>query len=142
MTCTGTQYCNSPSNRCGTLDTASSCAARPQGCTANVDPVCGCDGQVYGNECEANAAGQDISNLGGCTMPTGTFACGPRYCMKGTQYCEAMVGGAITNPGSYACHALPAGCGTTPTCACITGSACGNCTMSAGGDIMTACLFP
>jgi hypothetical protein len=71
------------------------------------------------------------------------FACGPRFCMRGTQYCEIMVGGAVTNPGNYACHNLPAGCGATPTCACLQGSAqCGNCTMSASGDLMTACLFP
>jgi len=63
--------------------------------------------------------------------------------MHGTQYCEQMLGGAVTNPGSYACHTLPAGCGTTPTCACLTGVAqCGMCAASASGDITTTCAFP
>jgi hypothetical protein len=108
-----------------------------------VDPVCACDGQVYSSPCDAAAGGQDISDLGGCAAPTGTFPCGARFCMRGTQYCERMLGGAAVNPGTYVCHALPAGCGATPTCACLQGSAqCGNCTMSAGGDLTTSCLFP
>ena len=63
--------------------------------------------------------------------------------MKGTQYCESMQGGATTNPGAFACHALPAGCGATPTCACVTPTAqCGSCVMSNDGDVTTRCLFP
>jgi len=139
--CTSAQYCDISNNRCAA--NAGTCKARPQGCTADVDPVCGCDGVVYSNTCMAAAAGTDISDLGGCTPPTGTFPCGPRFCTHGTQYCEGKTGGAATNPGDYACHTLPAGCGGTPTCACISGSAmCGNCTMSNNGDIMTSCLFP
>jgi hypothetical protein len=108
-----------------------------------VVPVCGCNGHVYNNVCEAGAAGQDVSSSGGCTPPTGMFACGSTFCAKGTQYCEAMVGGAVSNPGSYACHSFPAACGATPTCSCLTGAAtCGNCTMSAAGDLTTSCLFP
>jgi hypothetical protein len=119
------------------------CQPRPQGCTANVDPVCGCDGSVYSNACLAAAAGTDISDLGGCTAPAGTFACGPRFCMHGTQFCESRTGGAVQNPGGYGCIAVPAACNGTPTCACVQpASSCGNCTMSNSGDITTACQFP
>ena len=51
--------------------------------------------------------------------------------------------GAASNAGSYACNPLPASCGATPTCACLTGTAvCGNCTVSAAGDLNTLCLLP
>jgi hypothetical protein len=104
--------------------------------------VCGCDGRLYRNECEANAyGGVDTQPMSGCPMPPGTFTCGTLFCAHGTQYCESMGGGATIN--GYACHDLPAGCGGTPTCACIQGTAlCGNCTVLANGDIRTSCLFP
>jgi hypothetical protein len=108
-----------------------------------VDRVCGCDGNIYNSPCQANAAGQDINNLPLCTSPPGTFACGPRFCMHGAEYCEAKVGGSVTNPGSYVCYPLPAACSGTPSCQCVSGSAmCGNCTVSGAGDVSTACLFP
>jgi Kazal-type serine protease inhibitor domain len=139
--CATAQYCDFSNNRC--TGAFGSCQARPQGCTANVDPVCGCDGVVYSNACLAAAAGTDISDLGGCTPPAGTFACGPRFCMRGTQFCEARVGGAVTNPGAYACQTLPAGCGGTPTCACLQGaSQCTTCTVSNSCDATISCMFP
>jgi hypothetical protein len=142
MTCTGTQFCDWSSNRCGGLDATGSCQARPQGCTTIYAPVCACDGQVYASACDANAAGQDVSDSAGCTPPAGMFGCGHMFCAHGTQYCQATIGGAAGLPGSYACQPLPAACNGTPSCACLTGTMCGNCVVSAGGDAMTSCLVP
>ena len=36
-------------------------------CAAIWDPVCGCDGQTYGSECNADAAQVDIKHKGECT---------------------------------------------------------------------------
>ena len=145
LDCSDTQYCDWQNNRCGTgVLVTGMCVSRPQGCGAVFDPVCGCDGVVYSNPCMAAAAGQDIDESGsGCKPPSETFACGPRFCNHATQYCEAMIGGPAGAAGSYGCHLLPAACGTTPTCACLAGTAqCGNCQMSTAGDLTTRCLFP
>ncbi|HEX7507238.1 MAG TPA: hypothetical protein VF550_10735 [Polyangia bacterium] len=57
------------------------------------------------------------------------------------QYCHAQVGGAVTNPGSYACNALPAACGGVPSCACVTGSAT-TCNSNANGDVTATLEVP
>lgn len=42
------------------------CAPRPQVCTFQFDPVCGCDGKTYGNACWARKNGVDVASAGEC----------------------------------------------------------------------------
>ena len=131
ITCAATQFCDWAGNTCAGLEPMGTCRARPQGCTTAIDTVCGCDGAVYSNPCAASAAGADISEAGGCSAPAGTFACGPRFCMKGMQFCERRPSGMTGVAGTYTCKALPAACGATPACACLSAVSCASCVLSA-----------
>ncbi|MFN0248940.1 MAG: Kazal-type serine protease inhibitor domain-containing protein [Kofleriaceae bacterium] len=66
-TCNPAEYCAyEPGEYCGQADAQSTCQPRPEACTQQVDPVCGCDGTTYSNACAANAAGTGVFSTGAC----------------------------------------------------------------------------
>lgn len=68
LVCEANAWCNygGVSGMCGAADQMGTCTPRPEVCTDNFDPVCGCDGVTYSNACDANAAGADIIATGEC----------------------------------------------------------------------------
>jgi hypothetical protein len=67
VACPDGQVCELPAGECQVNDNQGMCVARPEGCLAVFLPVCGSDGQTYGNDCERLRAGVPKDHDGACT---------------------------------------------------------------------------
>lgn len=66
--CPDGQFCDFPAgSECGATDGGGACKAKPEMCTENYDPVCGCDGTTYSNACAAASKGVSVSRAGPCS---------------------------------------------------------------------------
>ncbi len=137
--CAATEFCDYPASTCGAADEQGTCKPRPQACDKNLAPACACDGTIYGNSCEAEAAGVDVNDNGTCKAPMGKFACGSSFCEVGVTYCRRTTSDVGGEPSSFQCVSLPPLCGNPASCACLAKEVCGSMceATSAGGFIVT-----
>jgi hypothetical protein len=67
LACSGDMFCNyEVGEACGAADALGTCEAKPEVCTRDYKPVCGCNGRTYNNRCEASMAGMAVVAEGTC----------------------------------------------------------------------------
>lgn len=67
LVCPNTDWCDYPEGvACGGADHFGTCRKRPEICTQEFLPVCGCNGETFSNACQAAAAGFDVAHPGKC----------------------------------------------------------------------------
>ena len=112
----------------GDLVPLSACVNIPDTCDKRYDPVCGCDGVVYDNECYARAAEVDVDAFGGCDIPEGLFPCGYRFCDPETSYCKVSLSTLYPDTfpeyGIFNCRPYPAACAGAAECECLVDEPC------------------
>jgi hypothetical protein len=126
FTCRDDEVCDLRDPTCGLADNSGVCVPRPGGCPTVHDPVCGCDGVTYSNDCERLRAGATLAHQGECREPGD--CCPPgQACIPELPPCDAT------------CCPMGALCGALDLPACEPGDCCPSDPAIACADVLPPC---
>lgn len=115
-------FCDFYYGRCGEVQEGR-CEPRPIECDGVDEPVCGCDGEIHLNQCEAARAGVAHDLEGRCQVPDGQFVCGAWFCALGEFACSLTVSHINAMPYGHSCVCIPDICRPLETsdemCGCL-----------------------
>lgn len=80
LPCQSGEVCNLQDSTCSILDLAGVCVLRPEFCPELYDPVCGCDGVTYPNDCFRLQAGAIRAHTGPCPTRPPPLQCASIPC--------------------------------------------------------------
>jgi hypothetical protein len=119
--CLPTQYCQLPEGVCDpeAMPDQGVCVDRPSTCDGIYEPVCGCNGHTYVNECQAAWSGVSIDFQSECPQPEYCAGQFDITCLDPSEYCYLDIDGCCCDLGGQ-CLDVPAQCTTTcnPVCGC------------------------
>ncbi len=121
-TCGEAQYCDfQETNACGLLfDQPGTCQDRPEACSQEAFPVCGCDGVTYGNPCVAANVGVNVQAEGACVEEVTCGGFVGDTC-EADEYCDFPLSEICGRAdGTGVCRTRPEACDLNidPVCGC------------------------